>query len=144
MTQTATIKRFCAIEGKECEKFIKYEGTWTYFFAYPGGDSWRDFTSQLAHELTQRDFYSHRWEDIVKNDLLFSKACEGIYSHDYLLAEVTEPNPNVMLEIGYALAVGRQPILLQNIGTATGGVTTYANYYGELSIMRHVKIYWFT
>ena len=114
MTQTATIKRFCAIEGKECEKLIEYEGTWTYFFAYPGGDSWRDFTSQLAQELTQRGFYGHRWEDIVKNDLLFSKACEGIYSHDYLLAEVTEPNPNVMLEIGYALAVGRQPILLQN------------------------------
>ena len=114
MTQIATIKRFCAIEGKECEKLIEYEGTWTYFFAYPGGDSWRDFTSQLTQELTHRGIYGHRWEDIVKNDLLFSKACEGIYSHDYLLAEVTEPNPNVMLEIGYALAVGRQPILLQN------------------------------
>ncbi len=40
--------------------------------------------------------------------------CDGIYGHDYLLAEVTEPNPNVLLEIGYALAVGRLPILLKD------------------------------
>ena len=30
------------------------------------------------------------------------------------MAEVTEPNLNVLLEIGYALAVGRQPLLLQD------------------------------
>ena len=55
-----------------------------------------------------------RWEDTIGNDVLFSKVCEGIYGHDYLLAEVTEPNANVLLEIGYALAVGRLPILLND------------------------------
>ena len=53
-----------------------------------------------------------RWEDTVKGDLLFRKVCDGILANNYLLAEVTEPNTNVLMEVGYALAVGRKPILL--------------------------------
>ena len=114
MTAFASVKRFCAIEGVDCEKSIPYQGSWTYFFAYPSTEPWRDFSALLANDLRSRGIYGRRWEDIVNNDLLFSKVCEGIYGHDFLLAEVTEPNPNVLLEIGYALAVGRQPILLKN------------------------------
>ncbi|MYB75714.1 MAG: hypothetical protein F4X83_01155 [Chloroflexi bacterium] len=115
MTELAIVKRYCSIEDIECEKLIPFKGLWTYFFAYPGTAKWRDFTSILTQELAKRGFYGERWEDSVTNDLLFSKVCEGIYSHDFLVAEVTDPNPNVMLEVGYALAVGRQPILLKNI-----------------------------
>ena len=114
MIELATISRFCAIEGIECEKLIPYQGSWTYFFAYPSTELWRDFSALLADDLASRGVHGDRWEDIVNNDLLFSKACEGILGHDFLLAEVTEANPNVSLEIGYALAVGRQPILLRN------------------------------
>ena len=114
MTELATISRFCAIEGIECEKLIPYQGSWTYFLAYPSTDPWRDFSALLANDLASRGIHGDRWEDIVNNDLLFSKVCEGILGHDFLLAEVTEANPNVSLEIGYALAVGRQPILLRN------------------------------
>ena len=114
MNQYATVNRYCAIEDTECDKTILYKGPWTYFFAYPASDKWRDFTALLHQDLSERGFYGQRWEDIVQNELLFSKVCEGIYSNDFLLAEVTEPNANVMLEIGYALAVGREPILLKN------------------------------
>ena len=114
MTQQASINRFCAIEGTICQKLVEYKGQWTYFFAYPGTRRWRDFTAQLTSDLKVRGLEGVRWEDVVNNDLLFSKVCEGIYGHDLLLAEITEPNPNVMLEIGYALAVGREPVLLRN------------------------------
>ena len=114
MSEIATVSRYCAIEDTICEKMIPYMGSWTYFFAYPGTDVWRDFSLHLTREFRDRGFYGERWEDIASHDLLFSKVCEGIHSHDFLLAEVTDPNPNVMLEIGYALAVGRQPILLRN------------------------------
>ena len=53
-----------------------------------------------------------RWEDVVKGELIFCKVCNGIHGHDMLLAEVTEANANVLLEIGYAMAIGRLPILL--------------------------------
>ena len=114
MNPFATVRRYCAIEDLVCDKSIQYHGSWTYFFAYPSSDRWRDFSALLASDLETRGIYGQRWEDVVNNDLLFSKVCEGIYGHDFLLAEVTDPNSNVLLEIGYALAVGRQPVLLKN------------------------------
>ncbi len=93
MNQYATVDRFCVIEGRHCTKQIPYKGKDTFFFAYPSSSRWRDFTSNLVTELGERGFQGSRWEDFVNNDLLFSKVCDGIYGHDYLLAEVTEPNP---------------------------------------------------
>ena len=114
MKQLVEVSRFCAIEGILCQKRIPYEGTNTFFFAYPSGEYWQDFSSRLVEDLRQQDIHGQRWEDTFNNDVLFSKVCDGIYGHDYLLAEVTEPNANVLLEIGYALAVGRLPILLKD------------------------------
>ena len=114
MKQLAEVNRFCAIEGTLCQKHIPYEGTNTFFFAYPSGDYWQDFAMKLVEELRQQDIHGQRWEDTNHNDVLFSKICDGIFGRDYLLAEVTEPNANVLLETGYALAVGRLPILLKD------------------------------
>ena len=114
MAQFATVTRFCSIEGTDCSKQILYKGQNTFFFAYPSSPRLSDFTQNLVEELGDRGVIVERWEDSVMNTLLFSKVCEGIYSNAFLLAEVSEPNANVLLEIGYALAVGRLPILLQN------------------------------
>ena len=114
MSQSVTIDRFCAIEDVYCTKTIPFNGPGTFFFAYPSSLRMNSFSSELVDELGERGINGTRWEDIVGAGLLFSKVCEGIYSNDFLLAEVTEPNSNVLLEIGYALAVGRQPILLKN------------------------------
>ncbi len=110
----AIVDRFCAIEGVPCRKEIPFNGPWTFFFAYPGNPGMRSFSLELTNELRERGFDGVRWEDVVSNDLLFSKVCDGIHANDLLLADITEPNANVLLEVGYALAVGRQPILLQN------------------------------
>ena len=32
-TSLAIVDRFCAIEGKHCEKLVPYRGTNSYFFA---------------------------------------------------------------------------------------------------------------
>ena len=114
MTQFASVERFCAIEDTFCRKNIPFKGPWTFFFAYPSSRAMQSFSRELLSELQDRGILGVRWEDLVSNDLLFSKVCEEIYANDFLLAEVTEPNLNVLLEIGYALAVGRQPLLLQD------------------------------
>ncbi len=114
MQEIASVNRYCSIEGIECNKQIPFIGRDSFFFAYPSTEKWRDFSLHLTGELGQSGIKVERWEDVIRNDLLFSKVCEGIYGHDYLLAEVTEPNPNVLLEVGYALAVGRLPILLRD------------------------------
>lgn len=110
--EQALIHRYCAIEDTQCNRMVPYHGDWTYFFAYPSGTHWRDFSKLLRDELEARGVVGHRWEDVVQGELIFSKVCNGIHSHDLLLAEVTEANANVLLEIGYAVAVGRLPILL--------------------------------
>ncbi|MDE0070599.1 MAG: hypothetical protein OXO48_12860 [Caldilineaceae bacterium] len=114
MTQFAIIDRFCAIENTFCRKKIPFNGSWTFFFAYPSNPKMQDHTAKLVNQLKNRGIGGVRWEDVVSNDLLFTKVCEEIHSSAFLLAEVTEPNLNVLLEVGYALAVGRQPLLLQN------------------------------
>lgn len=114
MTQFATVERFCAIEDTSCEKMIPFNGPWSFFFAYPSSTAMQNFSKELVTELETRGVRGQRWEDLVTNNLLFSKVCEGIYSNDFLLAEVSEPNLNVLLEVGYALAVGRQPVLIKN------------------------------
>ena len=112
MTQTITVNRFCAIEGAYCQKQVQYRGPGTHFFAYPSGNRWSAFSRHLADEMQNRGMQVQRWEDTVMGDLLFRKVCDGILSNNYLLAEVTEPNTNVLMEVGYGLAVGRKPILL--------------------------------
>ena len=114
MSQIVTVDRYCAIEDTHCHKTLEFNGPWTFFFAYPSNPGVQSFSRELVEELNSRGIVGVRWEDMTSNDLLFAKVCEGIYANDFLLAEVTEPNANVMLEIGYALAVGRQPLLLQN------------------------------
>lgn len=112
--QVALISKFCAVEGTFCERLVPYRGTNSYFFAYPSGAHWEDFTSLLASELEFQEVYGTRWQDVISNNVLFLKVCDLIHGHDYLFAEVTEPNANVLLEVGYALAVGRPPILLKD------------------------------
>ena len=114
MSQFATVDRFCAIEDTSCKKIIQFNGPWSFFFAYPSNRAMQSFSQELVTELETRGVCGQRWEDLVSNNLLFSKVCEGIYANDFLLAEVTDPNLNVLLEVGYALAVGRQPLLLKN------------------------------
>ena len=108
----AHIERYCAIEDTFCSRTVEYQGAWSYFMAYPSSPYWSDFASYLDAELKSRGGVGRRWEDHAKGSLLFDKICEGIHAHDILFAEVSEPNANVLFEVGYALAVGRLPILL--------------------------------
>lgn len=114
MSQFAIVDRFCAIEDVHCNKQILFNGPSTFFFAYPSTPPMQSFSYELVTELAAKGIRGVRWEDSVSNDLLFTKVCDAIHANDFLLAEVTEPNLNVLLEIGYALAVGRQPVLLQD------------------------------
>lgn len=119
MNQTVFVNRFCAIENYECKKQISFKGSRSYFFAYPGNTKAKSWSNELVKELKERGFSGVRWEDVVSEGPLFSKICDEIHANGFILAEVTELNLNVLMEIGYALAVGRHPILLrdQNIVT---------------------------
>ena len=73
-TQVALISRFCAIEGTFCERLVRYQGTNSFFFAYPSGEHWEDFSRLLVSELEFQDVYGTRWQDVTNNDVLFLKS----------------------------------------------------------------------
>ena len=54
MNQFAVVNRFCAMEGRLCGKEIPYQGKTTFFFAYPSGDYWQDFSEKLVDELMEQ------------------------------------------------------------------------------------------
>lgn len=109
-----SINRYCAIECSDVKKCEPFLGLDTFFLAYSSNPDTRDFADHLRKELNDKGYKATTWEDTVENDLIFNKICNLIHTHDYLLAEVTYPNLNVLFEVGYALAVGRMPILLIN------------------------------
>lgn len=68
----------------------------------------------LTTDLHRKGYKASTWEEYVSGKTIFSKICEQIYSHDFVIAEVTERNLNVLFEVGYSLAIGRDVILLTN------------------------------
>lgn len=67
---------------------------------------------KLHLELNLRGYQSETWERTIGSTMLFRKVCDEIHAHDVLVAEISELNANVLVEVGYALAVGRDPLLL--------------------------------
>ena len=119
MEQNVQINRYCAIEDEICTKKVLFKGDRTYFLAYPSSPSMQSWSKELVTELKHSGFHGVRWEDVIGGSIVFSKICNEIHANNFLLAEVTELNLNVLMEVGYALAVGRHPILLRNQNIVT-------------------------
>jgi len=108
------IDRFCAIEGHFCQRFFVFRGPGTCFLAYPSSQPWRDVMNFLAADLRRRGNRTQTWENVSGAGPIFTRVCKAIHANDVMVAEVTELNPNVLFEVGYALAVGRDVILLSD------------------------------
>jgi hypothetical protein len=88
------------------------------FAAYPSSlREVRDTFGQLSQEIQRRHLPLHvdTWEN---NDIagycLVDPILEKIQTADFLVADITRLNFNVIYEIGYAIAKSKRVILLQN------------------------------
>jgi hypothetical protein len=68
----------------------------------------------LAKDLSRKNLRSQTWQQIggAGSGIMFSKICKAMHANDLFIAETSVPNLNVWFEIGYAIAIGRDPILL--------------------------------
>lgn len=110
--QTVIISRYCAIEGQYCQRTLS---SYTYpscFLAYPSASHWSDFAMELKSELEQRGIAAESWEEHISGSVIFKKICDSIHSNSFVLCELTDLNPNVLFEAGYALGAGRDAIFL--------------------------------
>ena len=108
------IDRFCAIEGEFCHRFFTYRGSRSCFLAYPGTQPWQDSMNGLASELRVRGYRIQSWEGFSAASTMFQRICKAIHANELLIAEISQLNPNVLFEVGYALAVGRDAVLLSD------------------------------
>lgn len=111
-SDTALVDRFCSIEGMWCTRHIPFHGPRSCFLAYPGDRRRSQQMTELAHSLQKRGYDTTTWQQITGDNILFRKICDAVYGHDLLIAEITDLNPNVLVEVGYAMAVERDAALL--------------------------------
>lgn len=80
------------------------------FIAYSSADSLRAETMRnSAEQLKKLGFDTSTWEDLdVEGRRLIPTICNAIKTADYVLAEVSDLNSNVLFEAGYALALGKR------------------------------------
>lgn len=94
-------------------------------------DDYRAVTSELQSELPVRLWY---FLDEVTTQEMMRKIWRAILRSDLALFDISGGNPNVALEMGMALAIGRRciPLLKTNepnpLGTADLGYTERAEY----------------
>lgn len=84
------------------------------FFAYPGGSPLLAETMRSAAKrlVEQTGLHATTWEDLQVDGLtIIGQILKAIDDATVVVAEVTDLNSNVLFEVGYALARGKQLIL---------------------------------
>jgi CheY-like chemotaxis protein len=68
----------------------------------------------IKETLNTIGFNCFRIDERIFNDSIIEKIKESIMTSDYLIADLTNSNPNVFYEVGYAHALGKNVILIAN------------------------------
>lgn len=84
------------------------------FLAYPSERHMADRMTRLAEELREGGAQVTTWQDITNPGFLFDPIASAIEAADLVLAEATDGNPNVLFELGYAIARGKATLHLQD------------------------------
>jgi hypothetical protein len=84
------------------------------FFAYPSLTLTTGRFRKVALELTDRGVKATTWEDLTNPGFLFPPIEAAIVQHDLFVAEITHGNPNVLFELGFAIAKQKPVLLLKD------------------------------
>jgi CheY-like chemotaxis protein len=68
----------------------------------------------IKEPLNAIGFNCFRIDERIFNDSIIEKIKESIMTSDYLIADLTNSNPNVFYEVGFAHALGKNVILIAN------------------------------
>jgi nucleoside 2-deoxyribosyltransferase-like protein len=96
------------------------------FVLMPFADDFKDvYDLGIRGACEKAGAYCERVDEQVYEGLIIERIYNQISKADYIVAEMTTPNPNVFYEVGYARALGKKVILLTKDGTKipfdTGG-----------------------
>lgn len=136
-------ERKCAHDDPKNTKCIKpftFAGEESIFLI--SSNEKRDFVSLVYKQF--RDHYNMKpWIYNRTDDRIFCQVCEDLYGYAIIMAEISDLNPNVFYEIGFAYGLGREVKLLQRKGEANGiewGLITelFRNTYSEVDDIERI------
>lgn len=90
------------------------------FVAMPFSDDYRDsYEYGIKLILDQLSIEHYRADDEISNKDIMCKICREIQSCGKVIANISELNPNVMLELGLAYGLGKEVIVIKDKKTAS-------------------------
>lgn len=113
---------YCCYPNGQCQEAFSDKHGKTVFFAYATNPPMvariiRDATTILKEQAHETKWVS--WENLnVIGKVIFCEICKAIRESDFVVADITTLNFNVLFEIGYAIGLGKSiiPIKEKTIG----------------------------
>lgn len=104
-------------------------------------DSWR-IQRVLQHALERGGIRAMRLDDIQPGALWVSAVTDAIKKADFIIADLTELNPNVIYEIGYAHALEKPVFMIVSRDASSDIPSDLTGYhllfYADLGELEHI------
>ncbi|MDD5529165.1 MAG: hypothetical protein PHX21_03965 [bacterium] len=104
----------CLIHHGFCPEKLDLKSR-TFFVGFPFKPQYikdlKESINEVAKQLALNPLYP---EETQKKGVILCKVCKEIQETDFSVFDITERNPNVMLEVGLAFGFGKEVILLNN------------------------------
>lgn len=109
MAQDAEVMNVSNLSGQQPTSTF---GKPRVFVLMPFADEFNQVYEAIKAAATAARAYAQRVDEQVFDSLILQRVYAQIRSADLIVAEMTNRNPNVFYEVGYAHAIGRRVILL--------------------------------
>jgi len=107
----------CFLTGEiGCHRVIRDKADHV-FVAIPFAKKYDAVSDAIVEALQPLGYKPFKADEFIDNISIFCKICQSIQEARYVVCEVTEWNPNVFLELGMALGLGKQVVLLREEGS---------------------------
>lgn len=104
----------CLIHHGVCPEVLDFKPR-TFFVGFPFKPPYtkdhKEKIDYVAKQLNLKPLYP---AETQKKGVILCKVCKEIQETDFSVFDITERNPNVMLEVGLAFGFGKEVILLDN------------------------------
>lgn len=106
--------RFCSYINKICNTEFSFFGEKSIFILSSKNNEDKVHSIYDYYEYNGK-YNVHPWTHFESNSGLIycNHVCPKIYGHNIILAEISDKNPNVAFEVGFAFGLGRNVILLR-------------------------------
>lgn len=128
---TIGVLQNCLVVDRREVSSHMYVDSPSVFVIMPFSQPWSKavFSKMYAPAIRAAGLNCVRGDTIVRTGSLASNLIKELLSTGFVLADVTDPNPNVYFELGFAQALGKDPLLFKQAGSILPADLAGAHYY---------------